>query len=56
MPEKIENKFKKGPRASVSAEAFGEYNKKGDFKAQVINKTEETKAKIAARLNMTFMF
>ena len=56
MPEKIDNKYKKGPRASVSAEAFGEYNKKGDFKAQIVNKSEQTRDKIAARLNQAFMF
>lgn len=56
MPEKIANKFKKGPRGSVSAEAFGEYNKKSDFRARVIEKSEDTKAKILNRLNMAFMF
>lgn len=30
LPAKIENKHKK-PRSSVSAEAFGHWNKKGDF-------------------------
>jgi cAMP-dependent protein kinase regulator len=40
----------------VSAEAFGIHNKKGDFKASVIAKSEDTKKKIVARLNMAFMF
>jgi len=31
LPDKINNKFKKGPRGSVSSEAFGDWNKKGDF-------------------------
>lgn len=56
MPEKIDNKYKKGPRGSVSAEAFGSYNQKGDFEAKVIEKSAETKAKIVERLNMAFMF
>jgi cAMP-dependent protein kinase regulator len=56
LPEKIENKYKKGPRGSVSAEAFGVHNKKGDFKAHVIQKSDETRNKIVARLNMAFMF
>jgi cAMP-dependent protein kinase regulator len=56
LPEKIENKYKKGPRGSVSAEAFGVHNKKGDFKAHVIPKSQETRNKIVARLNMAFMF
>jgi cAMP-dependent protein kinase regulator len=56
LPEKIENKYKKGPRGSVSAEAFGVHNKKGDFKANVIQKSDDTRKKIVARLNMAFMF
>lgn len=42
--------MKKGPRSSVSAEAFGMWNKKGDFKAKVVPKSQETKDKIMARL------
>ena len=56
MPEKIKNKFKKGPRASVSSEAFGDWNKKGDYQARVIAKSEESKEKILKRLNQAFMF
>ena len=36
---------KKGPRQSVSAEAYGMWNKKSDFKARVIPKPEDTKKK-----------
>lgn len=32
-----------GPRISVSAEAYGKYNKKAAFKGRVIPKPEETK-------------
>lgn len=32
-----------GPRISVSAEAYGKYNKKAAFKGRVIEKPEETK-------------
>jgi len=39
LPEKLDNKYKKGPRSSVSAEAFGVYNKKEDFVAKVIEKS-----------------
>lgn len=42
LPQKITNKHAK-PRGSVSAEAFGDWNKKGDFKAKVVPKSEETK-------------
>jgi hypothetical protein len=34
----------------VSAEAFGAWNKKSDFKPRVVEKTEDTKAKINKRL------
>jgi cAMP-dependent protein kinase regulator len=33
LPKIIEQKKNKGPRTSVSAEVFGAWNKKGDFKA-----------------------
>ena len=36
---------KKGPRCSVSAEAYGLWNKKADFKPRNIPKSEATKAK-----------
>jgi hypothetical protein len=56
LPEKLANKYKKGPRGSVSSESFGDYNKKSDFKARVIEKSDDIRAKIATRLNLTFMF
>ncbi|OMJ92540.1 hypothetical protein SteCoe_4672 [Stentor coeruleus] len=43
-------------RTSVSAEVFGEWNKKEDFKPRIIQKTQEQKAKIHARLIKSFMF
>lgn len=46
----------KGPRSSVSAEAFGAWNKKSDFKPRIIPKTEETREKISKRLKMSFLF
>lgn len=49
-------KAKKGPRQSVSAEAYGAWNKKADFKARVIPKTEETREKIEKRLKTSFLF
>ena len=52
---KIDNKYRK-PRSSVSAEAFGVYNKKEEFKPVVVPKSEDTKSRIADRLNMSFMF
>lgn len=44
------------PRTSVSAEAFGTWNKKGDFKAVVVPKNDDTKDKIRARLSKSFLF
>jgi len=43
-------------RTSVSAEAFGIYHKKSDFKPIVIEKTDEVKEKIMKRLNESFLF
>jgi len=43
-------------RISVSAEAYGKFNKKGDFKPRVIAKTEQQKAHIRDRLGKSFMF
>jgi hypothetical protein len=37
------NRISKGPRISVSAEAYGKYNKKAAFKGRVIEKSNETK-------------
>mmetsp|Transcript_24447 Transcript_24447/g.17192 ORF Transcript_24447/g.17192 Transcript_24447/m.17192 type:complete len:112 (+) Transcript_24447:378-713(+) len=46
----------KGPRASVSAEAFGAWNQKSAFVPKVIAKSEEQKTKIYEKLNQSFMF
>lgn len=45
-----------GPRAAVSAEAYGEWNKKEDFKPRVIPKEPEQRARIIERLSKSFMF
>ena len=51
-------KKKKGNnmRVSVSAEAYGEFNKKGTFQARVIAKSEEAKQRIKQRMDQAFMF
>ena len=46
----------RGPRASVSSEAYGAFNKKADYKPQVIPKSEDQKARISKRLEQSFMF
>jgi cAMP-dependent protein kinase regulator len=56
LPEQIKKANQKGPRSSVSAEAFGHWNKKSDFKPRVVHKSEEVQKKIRARLNQSFMF
>jgi cAMP-dependent protein kinase regulator len=44
-------------RESVSAEAYGAFNKKKEnFVATVITKTEDQKKRIRTKLNMSFMF
>jgi cAMP-dependent protein kinase regulator len=46
----------KNKRAGVSAEAYGEFNKKEDFIPRVIEKTEEQKNKIKNRIISSFLF
>lgn len=37
LPQNLINKHaKKGPRNSVSAEAFGAWNRKGEFKPRIV--------------------
>ena len=43
-------------RTSVSAEVFGEYNKKEEYVPYVVAKSDEVKNKIKSRLQMAFMF
>jgi len=43
-------------RISVSAESYGKFNKKGDFKPRVIPKSENQKQRIVDRLSKAFMF
>ena len=40
----------------MSAEAFGIFNKKADFKARVINKSEEAQKAIMDKIEISFMF
>ena len=42
--------MKKGPRASVSAEVFGNWNKKGEFKAPKYPKTPQVREALKKRL------
>ncbi len=44
------------PRAAVSAEVYGKFNKKEDFKPRVITKSEEQVQRIKARILQSFLF
>lgn len=46
----------KAQRQGISAEVYGEFNKKGDFTPKVINKSEESKKRLQDRLLQSFMF
>ena len=57
LPEVLVGKAKaKGPRTSVSAEAYGSWNQKGDFTPIVIDKSQEVRDSIRGRLTEAFMF
>jgi cAMP-dependent protein kinase regulator len=43
-------------RTSVSAEVYGAFNKKGDYKAKVIAKNDDQVKRIKNRLSQAFMF
>ena len=55
-PVQIQKKDQKVGRTSVSAEVYGKFNKKENFKPKVVPKTQAQKEKIAMRLNQAFMF
>lgn len=55
LPEHLQKK-NKGPRQSVSAEAYGAWNKKKDFTPKVIMKSDEQKERLKAVLSKSFLF
>jgi len=48
--------MKKGPRTSVSAEAFGTWNKKAEFKPPKHDKPPAVREALKKRLSQAFMF
>lgn len=56
MDELAKKNKKASQRISVSAEAYGKFNKKSEYEPKVIEKTEETQKRIRARLDEAFMF
>jgi len=55
VKEAIKKKHERGHK-TISAEAYGKYNQKGDFVPKVIAKSNEQKQRIVARLEKAFMF
>lgn len=56
MPEVPASYANKGPRTSVSAEAYGKWNTKKDYTPVVIPKDDQTKDRIRGILNKSFLF
>mmetsp|Transcript_76829 Transcript_76829/g.205254 ORF Transcript_76829/g.205254 Transcript_76829/m.205254 type:complete len:392 (-) Transcript_76829:253-1428(-) len=56
LPESFIMKAKTGPRQSVSAAAYGEWNQKKEFTPPVHEKDDATKAKVRELLAGSFMF
>jgi len=56
IQKKVSQAGSRKVRAGVSAEVFGQNNKKEDFVAPVIKKPEATKEKLKKRLLQAFMF
>ncbi len=44
------------PRSAVSAEVYGAFNKKEDFKAREIPKSQDQAQRIKARILQSFLF
>ena len=55
LPSKLQQKFGK-QRSSVSAEVYGNFNKKEDYKPKIVAKSELQKSRIKKRLEQAFMF
>jgi cAMP-dependent protein kinase regulator len=46
----------RGQRSSVSAEVYGEFNKKAEFNPRIIPKTEEQRQRILNKIGESFLF
>jgi cAMP-dependent protein kinase regulator len=46
----------RGQRSSVSAEVYGMFNQKAEFKARVIPKTPDKKSRIVNKVMQSFLF
>ena len=56
LKRKVSQLVNKGGRPSISAEAYGDYNKKGNFVVKVIKKTDQQIALIAEKVMKSFLF
>lgn len=54
--KKFNKMAKQGCRASVSAEVYGDFNKKAKFSVKVIKKTDEQKKLIEEKVLKSFLF
>jgi len=54
--ELIKKNKDKSNRTSVSAEVYGKFNQKGNFKPKVVPKSNDQKERIRKRLSQAFMF
>jgi len=52
----VPSKYNRGPRQSVSAEAYGQWNQRGNFVAPVFEKSDEQKTRIEKCLEPSFLF
>ena len=56
LEKKLAGKTANKKKNAISAEAYGEYNRLGDFKPRVVDKSDEQAVKIRATLGKSFMF
>nr|AAC47268.1 44 kDa regulatory subunit of cAMP-dependent protein kinase [Paramecium tetraurelia] len=52
----VQAKANKPTRTSVSAEVYGQFNKKGQFQPKKVNKSEDAIKRIKQRMSQAFMF
>jgi len=56
LEKKLQGKTAAKKKNAISAEAYGEYNRLGDFKPRVVEKSDAQAAKIRTTLSKSFMF
>ena len=56
LKRKKEKNLQKGQRISISEESYGQFNKKKDYIARVINKSDDQKERISNTLEKSILF